>query len=172
MKSSVNEKKPSNGKRTLPFLNQLDGRARRCARANDIYASILDELGERADTLNMFGLQIAQGVAMLSLLLEEMSQDLVKGEKVDRDLFNKISNNIRRHYMSLDMKHEEEKTPDLDEYLGKQDDSRFDEDEKELELVGEMYEVIGRTHTAITTGEYDQTPMRRSRASRPRLPRS
>jgi hypothetical protein len=101
------------------WLPGTDGRSPVASRARDILTQLFADLGG-FDTLSEAQIQLCRRAAMISIRCEEMEAESVSGQRIDLDLYGKLTDRLGRCLQRLGIKRvprDVELTPSVSDYI-------------------------------------------------------
>jgi hypothetical protein len=115
VKSKSTSSKVTNG--SALFLPGVDGRSALARRTRDIFDAICRDLGGH-DVLSEAQTQLVRRATWLSIECEQMEAAGVQGERIDLELFGKMTDRLGRTLQRLGLKRiARDVTPTVEEYL-------------------------------------------------------
>jgi hypothetical protein len=113
VKSKQNSSQVTNGSKL--FLPGVDGRSAIARRTRDIFDQLCSDLG---GDLSEAQTQLCRRAAMIAISCEELESRGVQGERIDLDLFGKLTDRLGRVLQRLGIKRTpRDVTPTVDQYL-------------------------------------------------------
>jgi hypothetical protein len=103
VKSKSNSSQVTNGAKL--WLPGVDGRSAVARRTRDIFDQLCSDLGGH-DHLSEAQTQLCRRAAMISISCEQMEADSAAGQRIDLDLFGKLTDRLGRTLQRLGIKRE------------------------------------------------------------------
>jgi hypothetical protein len=115
VKTKSTSSKVTNGSKL--FLPGVDGRSAIARRTRDIFDAICGDLGGQ-DTLSEAQTQLVRRASWISIQCEELESRGVQGERIDLELFGRLTDRLGRTLQRLGLKRvPRDVTPNVDDYI-------------------------------------------------------